>query len=405
VEFQSPAWLDHCREQAGIQTRTRRAEARVQIEQALTKARRERLADFAALLEPLLRAAEARSDLSIGALLKTFGESQRSDLYAALWHLSAASRKTRYAAIVSGQETLLFEPSRLDQPARRLGVTDCLGPLRSVRTDARAGDAGVLMVGARLGLHLLDLESGHVARSLPIAVVDPDQVQGGVNAAAMTDERIYATHSEAGLLAWPREGGSSPAEELLTGLTGPADTVRSVQAADGHIWLSIDEDVWALAIDDARADRPIRYPGSTARLSALKVADGAVFGGNINGQILAWHVGDPDSVRVLRGATGNPVESIGVVQAGGVDHLVVADRGHALQALVVDDGYVRRYESGALPVRRAAVAEDLFVAMNDNRDRLIAWDPRTPGEPAAAVVIPYLTGNTIQDLCLVPATA
>jgi hypothetical protein len=39
--------------------------------------------------------------------------------------------------------------------------------------------------------------------------------------------------------------------------------------------------------------------------------------------------------------------------------------------------------------------------MSDARDRLLAWDPRRADEPTASLVIPHLTGATIQDVCLI----
>ena len=108
------------------------------------------------------------------------------------------------------------------------------------------------------------------------------------------------------------------------------------------------------------------------------------------------------SARIVRSQSAGPVESIDVLGVGGVDHLVLADRSRGLTVLAVEDAYARRYESPSQLIRRAAAAEDLLVAMNDSRDRLIVWNPREPAEPAATVVIPHLTGSSIQDLCLVP---
>lgn len=401
--FHSPAYREHCRQQAAIESRNRHVSARTKIQQALAEAQKERLGHLTGILGQLSQAAEAREDLSIADLLRTFSESERAEMYAALWSMLAPTRKTREVAIVSGQELLLFQPADFETPVRRLTLPDTLGPLRSVSVDVHSLEADLAMVGARLGVYLVDLHTGDVVDSLSAGEIElTAEIKGGVNAAAMSDDHVWATHSELGVLAWPRRMFNPPVERLFPEITAGADTVRSARFAEGYLWFAVDEEIWAWPQGAESGAKPTHYPGSGARISALEVAGGMVYAGNLHGQIIAWQIGDPESARVLRGTTGSPVESIELLDGGAIDHLVVADRGNALQAIVVDDSYIRRYESGSTPVRRAAVADDLFVAMNDNRDRLLAWDPRKPAEPSAMLIVPHLTGSTIQDLCIIP---
>jgi hypothetical protein len=403
IVFDSPAYREHRRHQAVVESRSRHIATRVKIQEALAAAQKERLGHLTDMLQQLQKAADERKDLSVSDLLRTFSEGERAEMYGALWHLCPAARKAGQVAVVSGQEVLLFQPADLTHPARRLAMPETLGPLRSVSMDERSLDAGLMMVGARLGVHLVDLRTGGVLDSLSATQVDSDvEVRGGVNAAAMSDDHVYATHSECGLLRWPRRVFNPPAERWFPELTTGADTVRCARCVEGYLWFSADEKVWAWPLTGEAGCRPTMYAGSSARVSALAVAGGVVYAASVNGQILAWEVGQPDSARSVRGATGHPVESIDTLNAGAVDHLVVADRSTALQATVVEDNYVRRYEAGSMGVRRASVADDLFVAMNDNRDRLLAWDPRNPGEPAATVIVPHITGATIQDVCVIP---
>lgn len=403
VHFDSPAYREYRRQQATLESRNRHVAARTRIQQALAQAQKERLSHITEILQHLQAATESRTDLSVVDLLRTFGESERAEMYAALWHLAQPSRKTRHVAAVSGQDVLLFTPDDLKADPRRLSLPDELGPLRSVNVDARSLDAQLLMVGARLGVHLVDWNSGAVVDSLSAAELDSGiDILGGVNAVAMSDYRIYATHSELGLLGWPRGMFAAPVEKMLPEVTSGADTVRGARFVEGQLWFSVDEEVWCQPEEGLSACKPTLYAGARERISALTLSGGLLYAGTVCGQVLVWEIGEPDSARVIRGASGNPVESLAVLDNGAVDHLLIADRGNALQALVVEDSYIRRYESGSTPVRRAAVAEDVLVAMNDNRDRLIAWDPRDPSNPAAMVIVPHLTGSTIQDLCIVP---
>lgn len=401
ARFDSSAYREFRRQQSAMESRGRHVAARTRVQEALAQAQKQRLSHLVEILGQLERAAESKKDLSVGDLLRTFGESQRAEMYAALWHVAAPSNLVRQIAVVSGQEVLLFAPDDLDRPARQIRLPDTLGPLRSVGVDARSLEAQLLLVGARLGVHLLDLASGEVVDSLSAAELDSGlEIRGGVNAVAMSDNRVYATHSELGVLSWPRGMFNAPVETMLPEVTVGADTVRCARFAEGRLWFTADEEVWALPEEEAA--KPTLYAGACERVSALTVSQGVVYVGTVCGQVLAWDVGDPESGRAIRGTTGSPVESLAFVDNGAVDHLLIADRGTALQALVVDDNYIRRYESGNLPVRRAAAAGDVFVAMNDNRDRLIAWDPREPARPRAVAIIPHMTGQPIQDICVIP---
>lgn len=401
ARFDSPAYREFRRQQATLESRDRHVAARTRIQEALAQAQKQRLSHLVDVLAQLEQAADSRKDLSVADLLRTFGESERAEMYAALWHVGSPLTMAGLIAVVSGEQVLLFAPDKMDQPARQIRLPETLGPLRSVSLDERAREARLLLVGARMGVHLLDLDGGEVLDSLSAAELDSGiEVRGGVNAATMSDNRVYATHSELGLLSWSRGVFGAPVERMLPEITGKADTVRCARFIDGQLWFSADAEVWTQP-EDSEAG-PTLYAGARERVSALAVSQGVVYAGTVCGQILAWNAGDPESGRVIRGASGSPVESLSVLDNGAVDHLLIADRGSALQALVVDDNYVRRYESGGMPVRRAAIAGDLFVAMNDNRDRLIAWDPREPARPRAVTIVPHLTGEPIQDLCIIP---
>jgi hypothetical protein len=53
-------------------------------------------------------------------------------------------------------------------------------------------------------------------------------------------------------------------------------------------------------------------------------------------------------------------------------------------------------------LRRVEVAEDLVVATNELRDRLICWRPAQPAKPIETIAVAALCGRSIQDACLVP---
>jgi len=406
VRFESPAYAEHHRQQARLERERQRQAAREQIQKALEQAQQQRLSHIVGMLERMRAASAGHDDLGLADLLRAFSETERAEFYAAQWHLCPSTRSTRFVAAVSGRDVLLFDPAAFSKPVRRVELPDDLGLLRSVSVDARSLEAGVLMVGAGWGVYLVDVETGEIRHRRAAAVAPGQVVRGGVNATGMSDHHVFATHSELGLLCWRRDlPDEEPARPLHPELTAGADTVRCAQVAELSLWFTADEILWSVSMEGGEPGQPGRYPGSAATLTTVTVAGGTVYAGNVVGQLVAWEVGEPDTARVIRGATGAPVESVGVLSIGGLDRLAVADRGSALLVSVVDDNVICRYEGQSHIIRRAAIAEDVFVAMNDNRDRLILWDPRDPRQPAATVVVPYITGHTIQDVCLIPSPA
>ena len=83
---------------------------------------------------------------------------------------------------------------------------------------------------------------------------------------------------------------------------------------------------------------------------------------------------------------------------------IPSDESTALNAQVVGDSYICRYDGREQHVRRAAASGDWLVAMNDNRDRLLYWRPHEPTAPAATVNIGRLTSRSIQDFAIVTGT-
>ena len=445
AEFESDEYLDHRRRTSLLDRRKKEADARTQIQQALAAAQSQRLNHLIGMLEQMREASKAHGERTLMDLLQAFNPAERGQMYSALWRLAPTTRRTRYVAAVSGQELLLFDPGGLQRPARRHRLPETLGALRSVSMDVRSRAAGVLLVGAATGVYVVDLETGKSIRQLAAGHDPAIKVRGGFNAAAMSDQWILASHSELGIAAWPGaqdettpwgwhasyapsggrafctpgggqdarpptpEGGQdvrAPVEAgraVLRELTANAETVRCLQVHDDTIWVAVDNRVLSFPAADLDDFNLTSYAGSHSPISALAITPDAVFAGNTEGQILRWPLDDPAEPSIVRRATGLPVESIDIVDSGGVDWLIAADGQDALITTVIGDNHACRYETGAARVRRAAAAEDLFVAMNDNRDRLIAWQPDKPSAPAATVVVPYLTGRSIQDLCLIRA--
>lgn len=400
AEFSSHPYIEYCRRETRREHEWKDAEARTRVQEALAAAQSRRLEHLVDMLKQMRAASREHGERSMTDLIREFSPVERSEMYSALWELLPSSRRTRWVVVVSGNELLFFEPGDLGQPMQRQRLPDSLGPLRSVSADEASLADGALLVGAATGVHVVDLETGMSRRELPALLVDTRGPRGGVNAAAMGEDGIYASHSELGLLAWPRDASEPVAKNLLKELTSAARTVRGVQVVDGRIWVAIDEKVWSLSPE---CGVEVTYRGARCGVAAITVSGNHVYAGTMDGEVLQWKLDEPDEPCVVRRANGHAIESVDVADAGGVAWLILADQQDALTTMVLGDSHTCRYESGRHRVRRAVVASDLFAAISENRDRLFVWRPDDSSQPAGSVVVPYLTGGSIQDLCLVPA--
>lgn len=410
VQFESSSYLQQVRDQAARTRANQREQARRELEQARQHAQQQRLDHLATLLHQLQQTAEKQPGVSVPDLLSLFAEQDRQELYAALTHAVPTTPATRFVVAVSGMEVLLLAPGEPREPAHRIALPRELGPLRAVRVEvhpaaeAAAQGQATAFVGAARGVWEVDLHEGATRQAYATALPSDPPIRGGFNAVAWTEDRVFATHSQLGLWIWSRPSGALLATfASLQPMLAAADAVRGVQVADQALWLTIDEQVVSVALDDRDGRWPVLYQPGGDRLSALRVAGGCVWAGDINGQIVEWPVGLPSARRVIRPSTGLPVESIDVLTTLSVDRLIVADRQTALLAMPPSDNAYTRYETGnGTRVRRAVAASDLLAAMTQERDQILLWKPTCPEAPSQNRAITAWTGERIQDLCLVP---
>jgi hypothetical protein len=275
---------------------------------------------------------------------------------------------------------------------------------------ASTGDGGHrLLIGAACGVMEIAPDG-----DAPLATYHADprradaKVHGGFNSVAIAGDRIVATHSELGLVSWPRAGGALTEQtgkpvNLLLEHTKDARAVRSVHFSDGDLYLSIDHRVFKMRADNTQ-NKPIVLDGNASVITALCPDSDGVYAGNADGQILFWNEDDTDHPRIIHAGRQRPVEAVFQVDFGGAKRLFYTDTSTAVFARVLGDSFVCRYEAGGQTLRRVEVAPDLIVATNEVRDRLICWAPGEPAKPHDIVPVAQLTGHSVQDVCLIPAS-
>lgn len=400
VRFECAGYREVRRQQGAAARRRDEIAAREVLEEAAAEARRRQLAEIEAVLAEAQSLAARTPGVTLSNVIRTFAESQRGQLYRGLWMLPAADARTQWIVAVAGNELLCFDPNLPDAPARWAGINGPAGALRSARY-TRLDGRPTILVGAARGVYVVGVDDLKARATYTLEPPDGRELRGGVNAVAVAGGRVFGTHSEVGLIGW-NPGRHDEPEFPLSEWARDARTVRAVQIVGKRIVLSVDEHVLTCPIDDVspRAITPFR--GSIARITCIHALGDSIFAGNEVGDIWQWRQDAPTEGRCIRRGGGSPIESLQIVTAGGVPHLIVAERRvAALQAVAIDDSFALRYETGGPGVRRCAAGGGVFVAINDLRDRLICWHPAQPEQPYAVIPVSASVGHSVQDVCLV----
>ena len=369
-----------------------------QLQDAREKAQTQHLEHVSDLLQKMQELAGRSPGATLPELLKTFTESQRGELYGAMFAATAASSRTQWIVVASGDQLLFFDPNHTEHPKRQFEVIGAAGPVRSVQVVTPESGSTTLWLGGSNGVYRFPLNA--TTPDLTLLADSASEVRGGFNAVATDGDRVYATHSEKGLCAWSL-GDPLQMHHLLEDLTRGAKAVRSVVAFGDDFFCAIDNRVVRWPRGALPTEPSGVYSGSGSTITALCPTSSGLYAGHANGDVLFWSIGRQSHPQRVHTGLGRAVESVSLLQTHGVERLVFADTSLHIHAKVLGDSFVCRYEAGGQTLRRVEVAEDLLVATNDLRDRLIVWTPSEPAAPAATISVSRQTSRSIQDICLV----
>lgn len=380
----------------------RRAEHEVSrgLHEALRQSQAEHLDHLTSLLARLQEMSHTSPGIELPELIRTFSERERGQLYEALFASDTTPACTRWIVVAAAEELLFFDPRQLTNPARRLRIDGAAGPVRSVRSARQADGTQSLLLGAARGVYRLPLASAEPDRTWMVADAPP--VRGGFNAAVLVEHRLIATHSELGLHEWPPESPDR-STALFATHTRSARAVRDVEFFAGNLYCSIDRRVIRWPAAD-RAEQPAAEYLAPATVTAVCPAAEGLYVGTSDGDVLFWAEGATGDFQVLHRGPKRAAESLHVIQTHGVRRLLFTDTTPHVHARVLGDNFACRYEAGGQTLRRVEAADDVLVAINDLRDRLICWSPGKPDKPLAVVPVAAMTGHSVQDVCLVSET-
>lgn len=401
IRFESPAFAEVCRSRELFAKRKSELDAARQTEAVLRQKRTDQVDHLESLLSRLRELSTKSPETPLGALIRTFSESERGKLYESLFFRETGGSRTRWLIVAVGEELLYFDPRSPASPQRRFAISGKPGPVRSIQMVLDADGSAVLLLGAARGVYRMALD--HAGPEDIYLASGEKEVRGGFNSVVQSNGRLFASHSELGIHEWAKDspGLSHP---LLRSLTRNADTIRCLSAFEGMLYCAVDDRIVAWPADGSD-DRPSQtFTGSRSAITSISPACEGLFAGNSDGDILRWAVERPSEPEILHQGFRRPAETVLFASVQGVPRLFYTDTSLHVFACVPGDSFLCRYEAGGQTLRRAYIADDLIVATNELRDRLICWSPNRPQRPEFTISVAALCGRSVQDVCLVPDT-
>lgn len=289
------------------------------------------------------------------------------------------------ALVTSGRRVFAIDPLsqvNLDNTLLSLDYDHGrLGSLRSVRVSGEGADR-LILAGARNGVYTTLVQHQKANREYPIGPgVD---ARTGINAAVVYHGFIYATHSEFGLLRWPRLQPYSSAVQVMPELISKFSTTRNLQVFDGRLLFANGPSVMLLeATNDSGSTLRVaaRYRGTRHEVTALAADDKYVLIADTAGDVFVW---DPKSSEppVLAFYAGTAISDLAATELkGGRRCLLVAIK-RPVVPMLFRDGSTALEFTAPEPVRTCDVLNGTIIGLSRDRMRIFAWRETRPDWPA-----------------------
>ncbi|HZN61124.1 MAG TPA: hypothetical protein VFC90_01840 [Planctomycetota bacterium] len=300
-----------------------------------------------------------------------------------------------YAAV--GSKILEIDPKEPEARPREYSFRD---PIRSVR--ALRGAAGpTLLVGCKRSVHVLTL--GHDLECLEFPIPGDARPRGGVNAIAVADGWIYATHSEFGLLRWDRSRPGTGGEPIYESLTSGKKTTRGALVDGDRLVFAAGERLYSAPLTGNT--EPVAYDTRLdSAITATSAGGGSLFAGTEGGAVAAWRLDEPDKATLLV-RRKEPIVSLRLARIGSLPHLLYSARDLAVKARVLGQTLETSYEAGGKGVGLLDAASDLVCAVDASGHRVILWRAATPARPFAEVDLRKFSDKPALDIGLLKSTA
>ncbi len=371
-------------------------------------------------------------NLSPSHLLQQVGPADQASILQLLLQAAAKEHKTSTLYAVAGPALLRIDLQILldsNHPAsqrttRAVSLSPlhpALGPLRSVQSEL-IDNRPTLLVGARSGVLLCDPSSPGQAE----LYADPNlPTQLGFSSAVFFDHQLWASHREAGIVAWSRgqtdrpaitvrpadlpgrcaPGSSANNSILYTGASpntsnSPFAGARNLIRLDakrlvfssGNILCTIETGgvIVPLPTDAASHSSPV--------LALLPIADRLIVVHEDG--LVALH--DRQSLaRLSHSRPSGKLSAAALLPWLSSARLLLATHDGPILSTGLDDPLVSQYQSPHRGLRTLTAAPDLIAALSSDRQRLLLWRPWEMREPLIDLNILPLARHRAADIAIV----
>jgi len=341
---------------------------------------------------------QSSSGLTPGEILARFSETDQSDMLAALLAAESAARPSSLWLVAGAGLWHFIDGATPANPA--INLPETLGPLRSV-TPAMIDARHVLLAGASRGVWII--EPGTAAPPIPFDMPGLNSPMG-FNSAQIAAGRLWASHWQAGLVAWDLNRHQSPAAVMsdMTESQAPrrlhTSGDRIIFTAGSHV-CTIDANGQMTKTDIDSTNGPSASPilglvpaenwlalvssdGQIRRLDRQTLAPAAAMQHRCGAITAAARLPWLDSSRLLLATEDGPVFCVGF-----------------------DDSLVTQYVSPYRGLRVLAAAPGRIAAVTGDRQRLIQWNTWDGTRLIADIHVGSIAHHRIADIAFVPVVA
>ena len=396
VAFSSESYQNQARRRQQAQVRIEQIRTREMVEAAAIAATRRQLDDLRGLLDKLRDVAGPEDTDRWHALLPALSPAQRGRLLENLWRITPDRHIARAIVVAAGEECLWLDPAEPEHVARRTTLPHDLGGLRSV-TFLRSRNW--LLAGAARGVWALDGDTGKIVARF--SVPDTPAPRTGFNAATSVGGRLVATSSQLGCWSWALDDPTD-ARAILEPIDGIPRRIRAAVATDdGRALLAADDcvHVW-----DPRTDTLGVLRSADATIASMNVLDDWLFVGTTSGRLYRLSLAQPGDWWLIHQTT-DAIETVQARRWNDLVEVVVPAGPRGVCGVFCEENVVTTLLESPTPIRRAWACDDVVLGLNHLRDRLVVMNANVPRRAGRVARIARLTGHTIQDACLVVATA
>jgi hypothetical protein len=328
----------------------------------------------------------------VGVVLKAYAS--LSEAPAPVTAEPAKPERLERVVVTAGSRILLFKPDDFVKSCR---LMDAGFNLRSARMHVADGKA-LIFAGGKRQVSSIDPETGQQVSAYPLP--EGKKPKGGVNATALWQHRLFATHSEIGVIEWDIRKPGAPGAVVYADLTALSSTVRAASvSAEGMFYFSSGRTVFAANLASGGAPAALQ-PQAPSGVTAISIGEKLLIAGcgsGNDGALVVWDRADgAHALSVLR--RNAPIGSTRLASIGGVPHVLFTCRDHGVTARVLGQTLETHYDSGEHAIILAEGASDYIVAIDQNGRFLLSWDCARPAKPRAVLDLNSYVDQPVYDL-------